>query len=306
MLKEIKIKQEIISEVAPWTMKIPEIDLSITKYEKNTEECKIKYEIIETNQNCIAIYTDGSKKANSTSSAVGIPSKKHTILQHLPQYASIYTAELTAIEMALNYIIRNNNTKYIIFTDSLSSLIAIKHHRPNNPLIIVIQNLIHQNIITNNNNINKVWVPSHIGIKENEKADTAANLAHGLPISNIPIPFTDIKTIIKGYTNSLWQQGWNETKKFLKISTPKIPFKELKNINMPRLHQTVVNKIKIGHTKITHSWILEKIKQKNCETCRTKLTVHHIILECIKYSDQRKRHNIPTNMQEVVLNQMNI
>ncbi|ESO09018.1 hypothetical protein HELRODRAFT_168950 [Helobdella robusta] len=118
--------REIEAEVAPWARKTPEIDLSINEIDKNPNLCKIIYhEIIDKSPKSIAIYTDGSKMGNSTSSAVVIPTTKETLFQHLPTYASIFTAELTALKMALNYTINKTNKEYMIFADSLSSLMAI-------------------------------------------------------------------------------------------------------------------------------------------------------------------------------------
>ncbi|ESN91340.1 hypothetical protein HELRODRAFT_165364 [Helobdella robusta] len=160
--------------------------------------------------------------------------------------------------MALNHTINETNKEYMIFAGSLSSLMAIENHKANNPLITQIQNSINTHMTINNNKIKLVWIPSHIGIEGNEKADKAANLAHRLPISNIPIPYSDIKVIINQYMASMWQQEWSKSKSFLRKSTPKIEPKGPKIITVERRFQTAINRIKIGHTRLTHTWILEK------------------------------------------------
>ena len=54
------------------------------------------------------------------------------------------------------------------------------------------------------NNIIFCWLPSHIGIKGNEKADIAAKSAFTLNISDLKIPFTDFKPSINTFLRNKW------------------------------------------------------------------------------------------------------
>ena len=53
------------------------------------------------------------------------------------------------------------------------------------------------------------WLPSHVGIKGNEKADIAAKSALTLTISDPKIPFTDFKPSINTFVHNKWQMSWN-------------------------------------------------------------------------------------------------
>ena len=64
-----------------------------------------------------------------------------------------------------------------------------------NPLLSDI--LLKHNDSAELNNIVFCWLPSHVGIKGNEKADIAAKSALALHISDLKIPYTDIKTLYK-------------------------------------------------------------------------------------------------------------
>jgi hypothetical protein len=54
------------------------------------------------------------------------------------------------------------------------------------------------------------WIPSHIGIHGNTKADSATKQALQLPITNFKISYTDLKSSIREYVEHLWQSDWNE------------------------------------------------------------------------------------------------
>ena len=60
-----------------------------------------------------------------------------------------------------------------------------------------------------NKNIILCWVPCHVGIRGNEKADSAAKSALDLPRAMAGIPYTDLKYIINQYIFSTWQDDWN-------------------------------------------------------------------------------------------------
>ena len=53
------------------------------------------------------------------------------------------------------------------------------------------------------------WVPSHVGIRGNEKADSAAKSALDLPHAQVGVPHTDFKLLISQYIFSTWQDDWN-------------------------------------------------------------------------------------------------
>ena len=53
------------------------------------------------------------------------------------------------------------------------------------------------------------WVPSHTGIKGNEKADSAAKSALDLSRTKVGVPYNDFKHCINQYIFSTWQDDWN-------------------------------------------------------------------------------------------------
>jgi len=171
----------------------------------------------------IPIFTDGSKLSNHTAAAVVF--KSHIITKRLPNSISIYTAELYAILLALNELSKQQHKHYLLFSDSLSSLNSIDNKKIDHPITLQIL-LKYHNLFTHSYNIIFCWLPSHVGITGNEKADKAAKSALNKPILRIPIPFrpTDLKPIINKYIHKKWQQTWNsQTQNRLYQIYPTIP-----------------------------------------------------------------------------------
>ena len=118
--------------------------------------------------------------------------------ERLPDMASIYTAELRAIYLALRHGIGSTEDRFIICVDSLSYLYALEHLDIKNPLIFSILEL-HSTFKTQLRDVIFCWVPNHVGIRDNELADKAAKTAlKGRKIS-IPLTFTGLLPIIKQY-----------------------------------------------------------------------------------------------------------
>jgi len=78
--------------------------------------------------------------------------------------ASIFTAELVALNLSLDIIRRSKHKKFAIFSDSLSSLLAINNRHFETGYV--------QKFITDYSQLSHsgktiilIWIPSHIGIE---------------------------------------------------------------------------------------------------------------------------------------------
>ena len=110
----------------------------------------------------------------------------------LPDSASIFTAEIWAIFKTLDEIKNASASKFISFTDSLSCLQDLLYMKLGHPVIgMVIRKCVFLNIAKKD--IVFCWVPSHTGIKDNEKSDSAAKSALDLPRAKVGVPYTDFK-----------------------------------------------------------------------------------------------------------------
>ena len=89
---------------------------------------------------------------------------------------SIYTAELQAILLALKQAYQSQESKFMIFSDSLSALQALENLKTDHPLLIQMQEFLHK-INADEKEIVFMWVPWHVGIRGNEVADRTAKKA---------------------------------------------------------------------------------------------------------------------------------
>ena len=72
------------------------------------------------------------------------------------------------------------------------------------------------------------------------------------------------------------------------------------------LKVVVISRIRIGHSKLTHTYLSKSEQQPECIFCDCPLTIHHIFLEC---SDALPARNLlPNNVQTMqdLFTQVNI
>ena len=92
----------------------------------------------------------------------------------------VFTAELYAIKMALDKILKSNlcDKNYTFFSDSQSALLALKSRTITSPILLDIKNMIEQ-ARSRKLEVDFCWVAGHVNISGNEKADRAAKEAAG-------------------------------------------------------------------------------------------------------------------------------
>ncbi|ESN93132.1 hypothetical protein HELRODRAFT_89291, partial [Helobdella robusta] len=100
-----------------------------------------------------------------------------------------------------------------------------------------------------------------------------------ITIHKVPFPSSDLKNLTNNLSVEKWQLKWIKTLDFLKLSMPSVNNKKFNNGYLNRHLQSFINRLNIGHSAITHFWILNKTKTPNCEACNKKLSIQHILTE---------------------------
>ena len=285
----------------PWIVNKPRCITKLKQYDKNeTNTNLIKTElliILDSFPKSDKIFTDASKNNDGTGAAIVTPTS--VIKFKLSKCTSIYTAELYAILQALIYIQDSDTKSHIVLSDSLSAINSLGNSFSHHPLVQRLYRVLHE-VSGRGKEIVFVWIPSHIGIVGNEQADRAARAAIEDPDS-ILVPnsmASDFKCFIKSKLLNFWQSDWNSsTSKLRECKSSVKPWDcSLKN----RKDQVIVNRLRIGHTRLTHEYILSKDNRPTCEQCQEHLSTKHILLDCPKYSAIRLKHNLKDNLQDIL------
>ena len=246
------------------------------------------------------IFTDGSKKNEKVGYALVTPF--FTFARRIPDGSSIFSAEAMAVLKALQYIRFSKLERFIIFTDSLSLLQSIENECVANPIVTSIFKELAL-IQMKGKNVVFCWIPSHCGIHGNEQADRAAKAALDQEITPIAIPFDDKIPHVKTYLAHVWQTEWDQrTNNKLRKVKPKIgpPFL----VNTCRRDQTVLNRIRIGHTRLTHSFLMSQGRnapKPDCHFCDkgVPLTVEHVMTGCEYFSVIRSNYFNVRDLKEM-------
>ena len=161
--------------------------------------------------------------------------------------------------------------------------------------------------LSNDNDIQICWVPSHTGISGNNQADKAARSTINLTTEKkFKIPHTDFK--INKYILQQRQQHWNnnENNKLLEIKPTRGEWKQ--SFRKNRKEEITLSKLWIGHTRITHSYLLKGKQQQQqqqqpmCYACQTKYTVKHILIKCTDLAHIRKTFYSANNIKDLFQN----
>jgi len=236
----------------------------------------------------VKIYTDGSKTADGVGAAAVAGGLVQTA--SLPHEASIFSAELHAIYMATCIIEDSRSESFTIFSDSYSALLNLNKFRLNHPVVLIIKHRLHK-LIDNGKTVHLCWIPGHVGINGNEKADTEAKRAGKRCVQAVNVFYKDFYPVIEEKMKSKWNLLWqNSGDKLLQIKSDVKEWKVEKG--KTRREEVVLNRVRLGHTNITHNYLMDGNNQMApiCVVCGDeRLTVAHIFVGCRELRQERER-----------------
>jgi len=241
------------------------------EYQDKFSSIKYKY------QGYRFLFTDGSK--DGPRAAYAVTSRTLNFCsERLPDICSIFTAELMAIYKALQIACRSHYGKFVICSDSKSALQALESKLVYNPMVLDV--LMAYAIIPEEKEVLFCWVPSHVDIEGNEKADFYAKQALNKEVTDFTVPYTDFRPLINEFILHCWQMRWQACEgNKLHFILPSVKH----NLDLrvtSRRDQTVLHRCLIGHSRLTHLHLLFHDRPPVCDRCQYPLTIKHILIEC--------------------------
>lgn len=229
-----------------------------------------------------AIYTDGS--LSDSGCGCGAWSSSFRIIARLPEHTTIFTAELYALYIAVKYV-SSHPGRYIIFTDSLSSVRALQSHsRSPHYLVSWLSDSL---LSLPEHSVVIEWVPSHMGIHGNECADTLAR--HSLALrhyTNIPLSSSEIHHRIKSGYRAAWQSQWSSLNPALTAFKPVLGPPAF--ADQPRNLQVPLTRLRVGVTNATHQHYFRREPPPECSTCHEPITLQHLLIDCPSVLQHRR------------------
>ena len=94
--------------------------------------------------------------------------------------------------------------------------------------------------------------------------------------------------VIRSAVLDSWKFTWElENQKMKEIANSIFPWKYS---SMTRQREVILSRLRIGHSRLTHGFLMSGDHQPFCEDCLVPLTVRHLMIECPSLSDQRERY----------------
>jgi len=81
---------------------------------------------------------------------------------------------------------------------------------------------------------------------------------------------------------------------------PTIPSYSTLSSSYQRKDQTIYNRLRIGHTRLTHSYLIEHTDSPKCTNCNQLLSVKHILTECTSYDQTRHQYYSFTDIKNIL------
>ena len=64
-----------------------------------------------------------------------------------------------------------------------------------------------------------------------------------------------------------------------------------------RHYSVLLNRLRIGHSRLTHSFLFSDDDLPECGTCQCPLTVKHILVECVDLNDVQNKHFVASSIK---------
>jgi ribonuclease HI len=232
-------------------------------------------------------FTDGSKSDISTGSGVFNAEFNIGLSVNIGQNATVFQAEVNAIEMCVNECLTKGieNRNILICSDSQAALKALTGCKFSSRTVwSCLQKL---QSLGNLNNVTLIWVPGHCGIEGNERADELARQKVNEQIADfhLPVPSCLVKENISKHIHKKFERLWSSTtgQRQSKEMMHELSKKRSEDLlQLTRKDVRLVTHLITGHGLMKyHLHKLGLAEEGKCRLCcNEEETARHLLCEC--------------------------
>lgn len=107
--------------------------------------------------------------------------------------------------------------------------------------------------------------------------------------------------MVKTYYTNERNELWLNTPIDNKLRLHKLTASITRNYCTGNRHEdTVITRVRIGHTRLTHQHLLKREPPPTCDSCNDELTVEHILVVCPKFNNKRQQHHFSGSLQDIL------
>jgi len=99
-----------------------------------------------------------------------------------------------------------------------------------------------------------------------------------------------------------WQDSWDSTPTNKLFSIKPVLGKNKPRTSLSRRDETVITRLRISHSRMTHSYLLSRESQPVCDHCKCHMMVKHMLLECPSTAVIRHKYFSSTTLKELFSN----
>ena len=241
-------------------------------------------------------YTDGSKMNGNTGSAAWEPGRRKALVGSAGPRATVFQSEILAIKLCAEWLLRGQTRgeRICICSDSSAALSALDSFRVDSDLVLGCKLAL--NSLGQDNRVCLLWVPAHVGIRGNEKADHLAKRGSRIrePTVNVGTPWCEILAGIRKWREEERSKWWTDredcrqTKRAVGLAPAYKWSKEL--LRLPRKDVRLVVGWITGNCRFgQHRFGVGGREARRCRFCQEETeTTEHILWECQAVEGRRR------------------
>lgn len=245
------------------------------------------------------IYTDGSKCNQGVGAGIWDASSNSQRCLPLNFNSSNYTAEVMAIKLALESVIDepSNHCEICLMSDSMSAILSIKNYSGTQEKWHVLceisrlcERLRHQGKL-----VFLAWVPSHVGVTGNDKADEAARRgAYSTDSSEGIMRTEDWFTVVRWECLMQWRWAWqvDDMGRYCYSILPncnmQVWYKGMGDLNRECI--TTISRLLSNHNRLrAHMCRINVVEDPLCPVCHTYEDIDHVLFGCNRFVNEREQ-----------------